>query len=70
MNSLLIAGRREHAPTDHRAQRMWKKFSVQDPQRLVARLRWPAAQTLSSAYVLHPSEVYTHFHTYSDIPQQ
>ncbi|KAM7378052.1 hypothetical protein PAMA_013110 [Pampus argenteus] len=46
-----------HAPVDHGAERLREKFSVPDPQRLVARLQWPASQTFSSTYVLHPSEV-------------
>lgn len=57
-----MAGRGEHAFIDHRAQRLWEKLSVQDPQRPLARLRRPATQAVTSAHVLHPPKVRAHTH--------
>lgn len=55
--SPLPLGGRGHAPVDHGPKRMREKLSVQDPQRVVARLRRPPTQTFARAHVLHPPEV-------------
>lgn len=50
-------GRRRHAPAHHGPQWLRQEFSVPDPWRALAHLRWCAIQAPTPSHVLHPSEV-------------